>query len=530
VLLLAGTDFAEWSEVVGGRLSSAAQRLGSHATTIAIAAGALAILGFDFWSLGDARSLELESLAYALLPAAAVAIVVGLLVVVASRRRAGVRVPLWALVLGMLLVYLPAMSLSFVPLPGAGDPSSPSGSGGLASYAHRGDPSFSLHYPARWQPVQSRSGLVLEGRDPRGMPVRFMVVHTAAGGSGMGGAVAREGPLSIGVPITTSAAAPRNGWQRGSVRATLAGVPLRGPVWSRVEGKVRWTLAGLAPATGSTSYGGTFARIWSSWSPSVPGPARHFDTSRGVIEFGIAGVLLVAGGLLLMTLFRGPGVAGGAFLTLSGFSFFLQIGLLEAQALFGIADRVSAVAFDQALGLLPPLLLVLVLTSRIRNRAQPPLRPLLTLVAGLCALTLLYSFVFPAALESKRFSVLQGCVLLLAMLWDVMMSGESITNRGGWAVPRHSRALIYLGYIVMVVAAVMFFSSMHGPSVGDAFESELWVQNGIDFLGLPLLLTFFVVNLAAAWLGPSARPEPVANPARALVSPSMRQEELPSPK
>jgi hypothetical protein len=102
-------------------------------------------------------------------------------------------------------------------------------------------------------------------------------------------------------------------------------------------------------------------------------------------------------------------------------------------------------------------------------------------------------------------------VLVVAMLWDVLMSGESFTNTGGFAVPRHTRVLMYLGYTLVVVTTVLFLSSVQvqgGGSAGQAFESDIWPQVGIAALGPPLLITFFVVNLAA-WrrARPLSRPD-----------------------
>ncbi|MGH7920052.1 MAG: hypothetical protein ACREQM_08920 [Candidatus Dormibacteraceae bacterium] len=131
----------------------------------------------------------------------------------------------------------------------------------------------------------------------------------------------------------------------------------------------------------------------------------------------------------------------------------------------------------------------------------PVLRLLFVLLLGFACLQVLYEGVFGTALSvSERFSLIQGVVLVAAMLWDVLMSGESFTNTGGFAVPRHSRVLIYLGYTMMVVTTVLFLSSLRvqgGGGAGQQFESDTWPQMGIGALGPPLLLTFFFVNLSA---------------------------------
>ncbi|MBO0707486.1 MAG: hypothetical protein J2P44_03910, partial [Candidatus Dormibacteraeota bacterium] len=84
------------------------------------------------------------------------------------------------------------------------------------------------------------------------------------------------------------------------------------------------------------------------------------------------------------------------------------------------------------------------------------------------------------------------------------MSGESITNRHGRHVPRHTRVLIYMGYSMLVASWILFFSSFRGEEAGAAGmlfgSSEELPSLGIELLGLPLLLTFFLVN-TGAWMG-----------------------------
>ncbi len=94
------------------------------------------------------------------------------------------------------------------------------------------------------------------------------------------------------------------------------------------------------------------------------------------------------------------------------------------------------------------------------------------------------------------FSIGAAVVLLAALLLELLASGDAITNKHGRWFPRPSRVLLYLGYILMVAAAVLFFASLHNPESGSLreslFDSEQWVQEGVTFLGPALVLALFV--------------------------------------
>ena len=89
-----------------------------------------------------------------------------------------------------------------------------------------------------------------------------------------------------------------------------------------------------------------------------------------------------------------------------------------------------------------------------------------------------------------------GAILLIvALLWDVAVSGEAITNVPGRIFPRDTRVLAYLGYVLLVAASVLMFASLHdekGKLLENTFDPEAWVQDGILFLGIPLVLTLCI--------------------------------------
>ena len=88
-------------------------------------------------------------------------------------------------------------------------------------------------------------------------------------------------------------------------------------------------------------------------------------------------------------------------------------------------------------------------------------------------------------------------ILLLALLWDLAVSGEAITNVRGRIFPRDTRVLMFVGYILLVATSVLMFGSLHdekGKLLESAFDPEEWVKQGILFLGIPLVITLAVAG------------------------------------
>ena len=58
-----------------------------------------------------------------------------------------------------------------------------------------------------------------------------------------------------------------------------------------------------------------------------------------------------------------------------------------------------------------------------------------------------------------RFTLAQALIILLALLWDLATSGESVTNGHGRTFPRSARVLMYCGYVVLIATVVLFLAS-----------------------------------------------------------------------
>ena len=228
------------------------------------------------------------------------------------------------------------------------------------------------------------------------------------------------------------------------------------------------------------------------------------DAEAVAIAVWMTSIPLAVLGVLLMRR-DGRAATAGLFITAAAISFicYWNPGFLVGNPRWLVGAQLDGLS--SALGLLAVILaLALILTRRLRPRHGPLFRLVLTLLVGLFLLEILHDLVFGAVVgAAEKFSVTQAVLLLAALFWDIAMSGESITNRHGRHAPRHTRVLIYMGYSMLVASWILFFSSFRGEEAGAAGllfgSSEELPSLGIELLGVPLLLTFFTVNLGA-WI------------------------------
>jgi hypothetical protein len=99
--------------------------------------------------------------------------------------------------------------------------------------------------------------------------------------------------------------------------------------------------------------------------------------------------------------------------------------------------------------------------------------------------------------------ILQGIVVILVLAWEFASSGP-LLNKGDctslW--PRRARVLAYLGYLLLTVSVVLQLGtlrSLPGGAPLDVVNPEVVVRLGIVALGVPLLITVFLLG----WLGPA---------------------------
>jgi hypothetical protein len=124
------------------------------------------------------------------------------------------------------------------------------------------------------------------------------------------------------------------------------------------------------------------------------------------------------------------------------------------------------------------------------------------------------SVLYDHALAASRIAIWAAIIVLVAMAWDVVMSGESMTNEGSKRIPRASRVLAFLGYVILVAGTVLFYSGQQVTGTGQAaesmFEPESITRNGLFRLAFPLAVLMFLLRFGRdhGKPVPSGRPGP----------------------
>ena len=106
-----------------------------------------------------------------------------------------------------------------------------------------------------------------------------------------------------------------------------------------------------------------------------------------------------------------------------------------------------------------------------------------------------------ASRVGSTLAVVQGIVVIAALLWELIFSGELLNcGKPKSALPRRARLLLYLGYLLLTASAVLQLSTLRSPATGarvEVFDAETIVQVGIIGLGVPLAITVFLINWSA---------------------------------
>jgi len=131
--------------------------------------------------------------------------------------------------------------------------------------------------------------------------------------------------------------------------------------------------------------------------------------------------------------------------------------------------------------------------------ARLPL-PLLGLVGAVIVLGVL-NRVYSIALTAAAAPVWAALLILVAVGWDLAMSGESITNRSTRAFPRSTRVVAFSGYLLVLVSAIVFFTGQLSAATGapvaqSYFEPESVTQAALFRIALPVFILVFLQRVA----------------------------------
>ena len=149
------------------------------------------------------------------------------------------------------------------------------------------------------------------------------------------------------------------------------------------------------------------------------------------------------------------------------------------------------------------------LSRKLRNNFAPACSLIVHL--NLTFVAYAYLLILFGTLASKghteAFTVSQATILLVALGWDVVSSGQAITNRHSDAFPRLARVATFIAYILSVALLVMFSTAGHfvvptnREVVTELVDPDFYVQLGLALFGAPLIFlmaAFKFRNLLAA--------------------------------
>lgn len=528
LLFIAAVDFGEWGGLLGERVAAAIKVTRDKLLVPVAAVIALALLAYGYARLeGDqwftaARIWIGIRTTLILAGTLVVMIVVGRLLGLHKRRwPATLNVAgMFAAVALVLYIIAPLAGVIAGKFHGVGElPEQVTPSGQYTSAADvtverggKGDLAYSVLVPRGWIRQNNNGTAIwlnaaLPGKEPgklvKGLERMLVFSLTsdptpeqlAAGlKTPIVGEVEKEGEFQrFEVKIN---GAPAQLWMRSNgkggswvVEFTVSGVPQ-----DRVEPTWKAIMETFRPASEPP------ATLEEEPAPSESGQQRANDRLQAASFYLLAPLAVL---FLLLIGFLGrrwaPRLVGAMLL----FVMFVVAAILYfadeyARGLFGPDTHVPYVGqagLYFAVGLLSLLALFIPLKDPERRRTlRVGLIGLLATVWTLVGMAALYDH----ALAASRIAVWAAIIVLVAMAWDVIMSGESMTNEGTRLIPRAARVLAFLGYVILVAATVLFYSGQKVTGTGAAaeamFEPEAITRNGLFRLAFPLAVLMFLLR------------------------------------
>ncbi len=539
LLYLTGVDFAEWGSVLAERAVRLLSRQ-RKSSLLPMVAGGVALAGILFFILpGIQHPVDLAaSLGLGVLVAVLFAGALRLLGKL--HLPAGGSVPYQAVVIAVLVFYGTSYGAAYVHASKAQSKADSAAQGLAASmgeYSYSGPPAFSMLEPALWETtVPAREGVngaaftvvQFDGKLSADPAAAFLFIFPpavaqdeTAAVSGVLDALAGPSRILSGEVAYLSGVEKEHGWTRYTVgtAALVQGTALSDVYcWSRQEGGYIWVLVGVSNSAVGTFNAPGFTAMADSWHPH----AASVHAAGGGTSAESPGAVLLPG-LLALILLAILGIAYVRFsrsrsrkkLVHAGTQYVVLTLLLFAAAGCGYLAELET--GGSTLGWLSLRLsdivwlccgaTLLAVAAGVWGRwafMRNWIGPLLELDAALLLISVVYNL-YSGGSAVSHFSIAQAVILLIAFALDLAFSGERITNVHSRSFPRHSRVLMFLGFILMGTALVLYFSSLHyqasGAAVSSQFEKESYPQDGLVFFGLPIVLMAFLARISAAGNG-----------------------------
>jgi hypothetical protein len=154
-------------------------------------------------------------------------------------------------------------------------------------------------------------------------------------------------------------------------------------------------------------------------------------------------------------------------------------------------------------------LAILALSGRLTGALAEPFAVVLGLIVGLQVIAWFLLLLQPAlSAVSSASEIVAALLFLVAILWDLLVSGDQVTNQTSDTFPREARVLLYLGYVLISSATIVYLKSVRfagsGQIVPLGSQNDMLEGVGAIGLGLPLIAYTFVQGLAR-WRGTSGR-------------------------
>jgi PDZ domain len=138
----------------------------------------------------------------------------------------------------------------------------------------------------------------------------------------------------------------------------------------------------------------------------------------------------------------------------------------------------------------------LAVTKKVAERDSHLLRMVTALNFSLLLLYGAFEGLAYSAHSAEENNIAKGLLVIAALTWEITASG-SVTNIATRHLPRSSRLLLFLAYILLVAVTVfMFFPSRYRNLYLKAFDAEEFILIGIIVLGVPLIFAAFATRIA----------------------------------
>ena len=544
ILQVAAVDFGEWGQLTGERLTHAVSRGRQRVLWVTGVLAAAAMTAYGYWKLQDgygwvSGDTLLQALRGVSLLGIAVLVLIGLFYGLRLQRRqwkTGVSFAALVAATAFTGVLLPNLAASMT---GAFSNLKPAevatekgeyapGADVLIQRGDSGPTAYSFQVPRGW--IVHNNGKVIQANNYDGKggyervaTLLFSVVDLPLAEQGFG--VSEDERVSFGgwdgAKFTGKDGVEGYIWIRPVENPNASGTYV---VYEAVQGSVYK----LEPATPLFKAVLTSFRGDGAAPAALPAAEEESQTPAGLVHHRLALVVLLGLVVALVVLlfglaywrrWRPQWVATGLVVGMVSVFSLLYNGTDIGDYLFNGSFHLPHLSEYGVLFGAGVLGLATVLVTRARNLHGTRTGRLLiggviglnTALAGLELMMWLYG----RALSASRISVWAAVILLVAVVWDVTMSGESMTNHGTSHLPRGTRVLGFFGYTILLAGTVLFYTSEKVISTGRAaeafFEPEDITRNALFRVALPVLLLAFFIRLARAQ-GSSAPPSPPPEP------------------